>query len=185
MKHSRQYLKLGAAAVAGTVLGAFAVTAAPPTQAYQDSQLCIINNTSKIVFADFDGSFGGRRPAIRMNEEACERGWRRGGYDVMASLRIGDDMRSRRSSSYLASFFVNNPAVGWPVIAARLQSNPSCSWDDYTNTCWYVRLGQRQHRCIQEKGYWLRPSREADSNGAKQFRVQVYDGTADPSTFGC
>jgi hypothetical protein len=183
MSHSGRYSRIGAVILVGTVVVAFAVTAAPPTQAYQDSQLCIINNTSQTVRATFKSPRGGgsiarRDVSIAMNQEVCQQNSRPGGYDVAASLRSGD-------RADLGAFFVNNPAVGWPVIAARLQSNPSCSWSDWTNTCWYVRLGQRQHRCIQENGYWLRPSREADSNGAKQFRVQVYDRTADPSTFGC
>lgn len=53
MSHSGRYSRIGAVILAGTVVVAFAVTAAPPTQAYQDSQLCIINNTSQTVRATF------------------------------------------------------------------------------------------------------------------------------------
>ena len=182
MKHSRQYLRLGGVVVAGTVLAAFAVAAAPPTQAFtQDSQLCIINNTSQTVRAEFaspqnGGGYDLKDVSIAMNQKVCQRN-SGSGYDVGASLMSGD--------TNLGAFFVNNPLVGRPQIAARLQEYPRCRWGTWNETCWAVRLGERQHRCIQENGYWLRPSREADSNGAKQFRVQVYDGTADPSTFGC
>jgi len=195
MKMSRLQVRASGTIIAALVLIASAGVVAPPAQAYQNSQLCIVNSTSQTALVRFywggQGSFRDRHAWISQNKEDCQTFSRAGGPDVAASLSIGDLARDARNRKILddprslGTWFVNNPAVGWPVIAARLQTTNSCSWDTYTSTCWYARLGQRQHRCVQENGYWLRPSREADSGNAKQFRVQIYDGTADPATFGC
>jgi len=161
----------------GAVAAAFGIVAAPPAHADQYSEVCIVNLTAGPVRADFFKRASGlsidRRKYVSQGGQECQRDSRTDGPDVSVTLRG------------VGVFFVNNPAVGWPVIVGRLQSSSSCSWDTYTSTCWYARLGQNQHRCLQVNGYWVRPSREADSGGAKQFRIQIYDGTADPSSFGC
>ena len=177
--HRRVHSKALAALITGAIAVAFAIIAAPPTYAtYQYTEVCVVNHTSGTVQVTFFRQESNFREETRRNiprgSQECRKASRASGPDV--SLSIG----------YSAVFMFNNPAVGWPVIVAKLTSSgSSCKWDSYTSTCWYARLGQNQHRCLKERPYWLRPSREADSGGAKQFRVQVYDGSADPSSFGC
>ena len=175
--HPRARAQALAALVTGVVAAASAIIAAPPVHAYQYSEVCIVNLTAGPVRANFFKRASGlsidKKKFVSQGGQECQRDSRTDGPDVSVSLSVG------------GVFFVNNPAVGWPVIVGRLQSSSSCSWDTYTSTCWYARLGQNQHRCLQENGYWLRPSREADSRGAKQFRIQIYDGSADLSSFGC
>ena len=167
-----------AALITGAIAVAFGIIAAPPIHAtYQYTEVCVVNHTSGTVRVNFykraPGWSEDNKRDIRQGRQECQKDSRTNAPDVTLTIKDG------------GGFFFNNPAVGWPVIVARLQSTRKCSWDTYTSTCWHARLGQNQHRCLQEGRYWLRPSREADSGGAKQFRVQVYDGSADPSSFGC
>jgi len=172
----------------------FALISAPSAQAYQNSQLCVLNFTAETVRANFVwgpvGSLNERTGLIRPGNESCETYSRAGGPDVSVGIKVGKSAYDNRNrpifkGTTIGRFFVNNPAVGWPVIAGRVQGYQDCSWDTYTSTCWYARLGQQQHRCLQEGAYWARPSREADSGGAKQFRVAIYDASTMPATFGC
>lgn len=175
-----------AAVITGAVVAAFAIIAAPPAHAYQYSKLCIVNNTTgsvrAVFFKDRGGSITRSRRDVAQGGQECEKDSRVGAPDVSVSLTASSSSGRQHN---LGDYFVNNPAVGWPVIVGRLQSTPRCQWSTYASDCWYARLGERQHRCLQEGGYWLRPSREADAGGAKQFRIQIYDGSGDPSTFGC
>lgn len=177
-----------AAAIALASLGA------APAQATQDSRLCVANRTSDLVQSHFywgpDNHPNQQVSVARRGDENCVKFSRNGGPDVSAGVTVGDWAKNTRGDwvfrgTFVGFYYVHNPAIGWPVIAGRVQGHPKCVWNGYTGKCWYARLGQRQHRCLQESGYWVRVSREADSGGAKQFRVVVYDGSADPSSFGC
>ena len=176
--HRRAQSKALVALVTGAIAVAFGIVAAPPAHAtYQYTEVCVVNHTSGTVQVTFFRQESTFRDETRRNiprgSQECQKASRTSGPDVSLGIRDA------------AVLFFNNPAVGWPVIVASLGSTRKCSWDTYESTCWYARLGQNQHRCLKERLYWLRPSREADSGGAKQFRVQVYDGSADPSSFGC
>ena len=190
--HRRAQSKALVALVTGAIAVAFGIVAAPPAHAYADSNLCVVNHTAGTVRVKFFKK-GSRtwiqdwrdERSIAQGGQECKKDSRTDGPDIGALLEVDKRSNARNPYTFLGEFWVNNPAVGWPVIVERLSGSPSCSWDTYASTCWHARLGQRQHRCLQQKGYWMRPSREADSGGAKQFRIQVYDGSADPSSFGC
>ena len=181
-----------AALITCVVATAFGMLAAPPAHAYQSANLCIVNHTAGTFRVNFFRKVGERQindvRSVAQGGQECKQVPRRDdGPAIGMQLQVGERSSESEEMAYtpIGVFMVHNRVKGSPVIVGRLQSSSRCSLYTYPSTCWTARLGQNQHRCLQENGYWVRPSREADSGGATQLRIQVHDRAADPSTFGC
>lgn len=165
----------GLAVVAGV-----SVLAAPSALAWRSSNLCIRNDTTKILVVDweiFDTKTGEGK--LTPGRKLCAEGsFVAKAGDVLGSVKIAGDPASG------TRWLVMNLAIGTPYIASTInQSTDRCRLARVgrdasdADSCWLERMGQRQHRCVQDErsGLWYRVSREANDSWI-QWRVIVTTG---------
>ena len=168
--------------VSGLAVVAGVSVLAPPSALawWRSSNLCIRNDTTKNLVVDWEifdtktgeGKLAPGRKLCAEGSFVAEAG------DVLGSVKVAGDPASG------TRWLVMNLGIGTPYIASTInQPSSRCRLARVgrdasdADRCWLQRMGQRQHRCVQDEGsgLWYRVSREADDSWI-QWRVIVTTG---------